>query len=30
MKPIVKIENLAKRFGKIYALYELSFEIYPG
>lgn len=30
MKPIVKIENLAKRFGKIYALKDVSFEIYPG
>lgn len=30
MKPIVKIENLAKRFGKIYALKDVSFEVYPG
>ena len=30
MKPIVKIENLAKRFGKTYALKDVSFEVYPG
>ncbi len=30
MKPIVKIAQLSKNFGKTTALKEVSFEIYPG
>lgn len=30
MEPIVKIAQLSKNFGKMVALKEVSFEVYPG
>lgn len=30
MEPIVKIEQLTKKFGNTTALKDVSFEVYPG